>query len=121
MAGKTISQRLDDLAERVGAHIPVTERRLDEVEEELHSLAEDVRRLERLPQQLGDLKERVKQLEAVESQAIRHDERLKTLEKTSDKSSDRRWQLAPILVSAGGVLISTVGVVVAIVIALAKK
>jgi hypothetical protein len=45
------------------------------------------------------------------------EERIKAFE----KGADRRWQLAPILISAGGVLISAGGVVVAILIALSKK
>lgn len=106
MAGKTVSQRLEDLTARVSDHIPQAEVRLDLCERGLYALVEDVRALEALPQQVADLKERVKQLEAVESQSIRHDERLKAMEKAAEKGSDRLWQLVPILVSAVGVVIA---------------
>jgi chromosome segregation ATPase len=108
MAGRTISQRLDELAERVGGHIPKTEHRMDEVEDELHALAADVRKLEALPQQVADLRERVKQLEELPQQSARHDERLKTVEKTTDKTADRRWQLAPMAISVVALLVSVV-------------
>ncbi len=124
MAGKTISQRLDELAERVGGHVPKTEHRLDDAEDELHALAAAVRKLEALPQQVADLKERVKQLEAVEAQAARHDERLKAIEKatderfkamekTTEKGTDRVWQFAPMVISGVGVVVSLVSVAVA--------
>ncbi len=91
MAGKTVTQRVDELAEKVEGYIPVTDYRLVELKQDFSTLKQQVRQLEALPQQVSDLKERVKQLEAVESQAARHDERLKAMEKTTDKSSDRRW------------------------------
>ena len=49
--------------------------------------------------------------------SVDHEGRIKALE----KGSDRRWQFAPIVVSCASIFISAVGVVAAIVIALAKK
>ena len=108
MAGKTVSQRLEEITARVLQHIPEAETRMGVYERELRALTADVRKLETLPQQVADLKERVKQLEELNPQAARHDERLKTLEKTTDKGSDRRWQLLPILVSVVAILMSVI-------------
>lgn len=124
MARKTVTQRIDELAEKVERYIPVTDYRLDELKQNFAELREEVRQLTTLPQQVADLKERVKQLEAVEAQSARHDERLKAIEKatderfkamekTTEKGSDRLWQFAPMVISGVGVVVSLASVAVA--------
>ena len=85
MAGKTISQRLEELADTVGEHIPEANFNIAQHERELLRLAADVRDLEALPQQFADLKERVKLCEELPQQSARHDERLKAVEKGHDR------------------------------------
>lgn len=90
MAGKTVSQKIEDLTEKVVGHIPTANYRLDELKGEMAELQERVRDLE---SKTVDLEGRVKALE---------------------KGTDRFWQIAPMV-------ISVVGVIVSLVIALSKK
>lgn len=110
MPGKTLTQRVGELAEKVERYIPVADYRLDELKQDFAALKEQVRRLEELPIQVADLKERVKQFEDLPTQSARHDERLKTVE----KGHDRVWQFAPMVISVLAILMS-------VVVALIKK
>ncbi len=110
MAAKTVTQRVDELAEKVEGYIPVTDYRLDELKQDFAALKQQVRQLETLPQQVADLKERVKQLEELPQQSARHDERLKTVE----KGTDRLWQFAPMG-------ISVIALITSVILAFVKK
>lgn len=77
MAGKTVSQKVDELTEKVVGHIPTANYRLDELKDEMAELQERVRVGEI---KLTDLEGRVKALE---------------------KGTDRNWQVWLALIGAG--------------------
>lgn len=107
MAGKPVSQKVEELAERVGAHIPTAEYRLSGLQEGMGELREQVRELETLAQQVPELRERLRKLEELPAQVARVEERVKPLE----KRDDRQWQ----------VWLAIIGAALAIVVTFVKK
>jgi Zn-dependent metalloprotease len=88
----TAGTGIDDLKESAAAILAVTEK------------LKDATRAGELTDARHD--ERLKALEKST------DERLKAMEKAAEKTADRRWQFAPMVISAVGVVIAVVALVV---------
>jgi chromosome segregation ATPase len=122
---RTHSEAIDELTKRVDALALALEglRTLTTVESEhfkgqLKELQASVKEVQALIGKaalgLATLEERMKSLEKGT------DDRMKAVEKAAEKSSDRRWQLAPMVLTGVSIFISLVSAVVAV-IALTKK
>jgi hypothetical protein len=112
--------------------VPTPTERINQLTDLFNALSSKVDRLaettstdaKKFRDEVRDIRDVVEKLrESVVSGLVtdgRHDERLKAIETATEKGSDRRWQLAPILLSATAVALSIIFGVVNTVIALKK-
>lgn len=91
MPGKTNTEKIEELADRVGEHIPVAAYRFETIKKEIEEL------------KLRLLKSEDAMIALLQRTAAQ-DERIKALE----KGTDRRWQFAALATSAIAILVSII-------------